>query len=163
MIRVENKNKAEIDQVMKDEFELPAAQKLATYDEHGLADDWNTKYGNSDEGNERESRNPVVRFGKFLQHFTMKKLVLLYLIAYYVVNIVVVRIMCAKDPAKYQSISRAARQLMIDVATNASDVCQTKNNLTEKLLAKNYGYRWCSKYDKFVYDLSVVEDDFIRL
>ena len=163
MIRVENKNKAEIDQVMKDEFELPAAQKLATYDEQGLADEWNTKYGNSDEGNERESRNPVVRFGKFLQHFTMKKLVLSYLIAYYVVNIVVVRIMCAKDPAKYQSISRTARQLMIDVATNASDVCQTKSNLTEKLSAKNYGYRWCSKYDKFVGDLSVAEDDFIRL
>ena len=43
MIRVENKNKAVIDRVMKDEFELPAAQKLATYDEQGLADEWNTK------------------------------------------------------------------------------------------------------------------------
>ena len=113
MIRVENKNKALIDRVMKDEFELPAVQKLATYDEQGLADDWNTKYGNSDEGNERESRNPFVRFGKFLQHFTMKKLLLLYLIAYYIVNIVKVLEGSLQDTV----------QIVANCSTNCSKLC----------------------------------------
>ena len=90
-------------------------------------------------------------------------LALLYVIGYYVINIVVFQIYCVRQPSNYPRVMTSAQQFAIDATCNSSNLCQAKENLTKQLSAMNNNYPFCSKTKKFMNDLAVEEDDFIRI
>ena len=105
----------------KDEFILPKEQRVAYYDADALAKDWN------DQKYRKVNKKPNV----FVRVWSAWKrgiwgsalwVVLFYLLAYYVVNIVLIQYLCAREYADQYTIVAQGQQLLID-ALGQSQSC----------------------------------------
>ena len=170
-----------VDPVLKEEFDLPPSQKVANYDGEELARYWNSKNMHFKKPNVFKRLWVAWRNGIW-GHTSW--VVLIYLLAYYFVNVLVVQYLCARDYASQHTLTNHGTQLMIDAMRNQNNCPPTTNNespvnktipsscadfdkrnseFKQQSANLNFKYSICLNYDVNIQSLSVGYNTFTRI
>ena len=154
--------------IFNDEFDLPDSQKVAKYDGPDLAANYNSK--TKPDSRKRRKLNVFRRFYEsWLQGIWgyTYRFIGIYIVIYYVINIVFIQWYCARDYAAQHTQANTAQQLMIDANKGCNDRPADFDNRSQALTANMNKLKWndsiCLDYDLHFMSLAAQEPLFTRL
>ena len=173
---INRKEEVLLQKVEKDDFALPEKLCVAKYDGEELARHWNAQNKQYLDSKPNVFKRAWKAWRQGIWGNTVL-VVLFYLLAYYLINILFIQIFCAREYASQHTLVLTGQQLLIDAMsenacpTNHTDTApqgqKTFDEQTQEFKNRSaqldFKHSWCLGYDGKIMALAKKEATFTRL